>query len=262
MKLRHLFFVLLAVSCSLSKEKPEPEQWIQLFNGKDLTGWDIKISGYPLNENYNNTFRVEDSILKVVYDEYETFDNQFGHLFYNQKFSQYKLRFQYRFVGEQSPNGPEWAYKNSGAMLHSQSAASMELAQSFPVSIEAQLLGGHAEGDRPTGNLCTPGTNVVIGDSLWTEHCLNSKSKTYRGEEWVTAEFVVYGDSLIHHIINGDTVLTYTKPQIGGGNGPENYPVPVGTLIKEGYIALQAESHPVHFRKIELLDLSVKPKTK
>ena len=147
-------------------------------------------------------------------------------------------------------------------MLHSQSAASMELAQSFPVSIEAQLLGGHAEGDRPTGNLCTPGTNVVIGDSLWTEHCLNSKSKTYRGEEWVTAEFVVYGDSLIHHIINGDTVLTYTKPQIGGGNGPENYPVPVGTLIKEGYIALQAESHPVHFRKIELLDLSVKPKTK
>jgi hypothetical protein len=143
-------------------------------------------------------------------------------------------------------------------MFHCQAPETIGLNQDFPVSIEAQLLGGDGISERPTMNVCTPGTNIVIDTTLITRHCTNSRSKTYHGDVWVTAELVVYGDSIIHHIVNGDTVLTYTKPQVGGGNGPENYSVPVGTLLKEGYIALQAESHPTEFRKVELLDLSKK----
>ncbi len=143
-------------------------------------------------------------------------------------------------------------------MLHAQSAESMGLDQDFPVCIEAQFLGGSGEGERPTVNLCTPGTNVYICDTLVTQHCINSTSKTYHGEEWVTVELHIFGDSIIHHIIEGDTVLTYTKPHIGGGNMPEDYPIPEGTPVKEGYIALQAESHPVEFRKVELLVLDEK----
>jgi hypothetical protein len=255
--MRNLFFLflILIISCKSGNPPKEEEKWIQLFNGKDLGDWDIKFAGYPLNENLNNTFRVENNMLVVRYDEWDSLNGEFGHIFYKEPFSHYKLRVEYRIVGEQVAGGRGWAYKNNGVMFHSQSAASMLTDQSFPVSIEAQLLGGYPEGERPTGNLCTPGTHVELNGELHTPHCTNSSSKTYRGEEWVTFELVVLGHEIIHHIVNGDTVLTYSKPQIGG-ELPDGFPLIEGTLLESGYIALQAESHPFDFRKVELLDLS------
>lgn len=254
MRIHYLFLLLFFASCS--SQKPSMEKWVSLFNGKDLEGWDIKIKGSELNVNYKNTYRVEDGLLKVRYDQYEKFNNEYGHIFYKTPFSHYRLRVEYRFTGEQCPGGPSWAFRNSGVMLHSQSAKSMGVNQDFPVSIEAQFLGGDGTAERPTLNVCTPGTNIVMNGQLITQHCNESTSKTYNGDVWVTAEFVVMGDSIIHHILEGDTVMTYSKPQVGGSGVPEGYPVAEGTLISGGYICLQAESHPVDFRKIEILDLS------
>jgi len=155
---------LLIMTASCSSKKNVKENWIQLFNGKDLSGWVIKIKGSPLNENYKNTFRVEDGIMKVSYDEYDTFRLEFGHIYYKEPFSNYKLRIEYRFTGEQVPNGPSWAFRNSGVMLHSQSPESVLLNQDFPVSIEAQFLGGDGVTERTTGNVCTPGTRGVPAD--------------------------------------------------------------------------------------------------
>lgn len=245
--------LLLMFSCKT--KKADQGQWVSLFNGKDLTGWYIKIKGSELNVNYKNTFRVEDGLLKVRYDEYDKFNGEYGHIFYNKPFSHYKLRIEYRFVGDQAKGGQSWAYRNSGVMLHSQSAASMLIDQDFPVSIEAQFLGGDGSAERPTLNVCTPGTNIVMNDKLITQHCTESSSKTYNGDVWVTAELIVMADSIIHHIVNGDTVLTYSKPQIGGDGIPDGFPISEGTLLKSGYICLQAESHPVEFRKIEILEL-------
>jgi len=258
MKTKILLLLSILLACNQVQEEQEKENWISLFNGKDLSSWDIKFSGQELNDNYKNTFRVEDGVLKISYAEYEEFDNNFGHLFYNQKFSYYKLRVEYRFVGEQTKGAPDWAYKNNGVMFHSQSAQSMGIEQNFPVSIEAQLLGGSGQEDRPTGNLATPGTQVVMNGDTTTNLVTNSSSKTYHGEEWITMELVVLGDSIIHHIIDSDTVLTYSNPHIGDELLPENYPLIKGTPLKDGFIALQAESHPTEFRKIELLDLSEK----
>lgn len=255
---RYLVFssiLLLALSCGNPSGKSEKEKWIQLFNGKDLTGWIIKIKGYELNNNYKNTFRVEDGILKVSYDQYEKFNGEYGHIYYNTPFSRYKIRVEYRFVGEQCEGGASWAFRNNGIMFHCQPPETILLNQDFPVSIEAQLLGGDGSAERSTMNVCTPGTNIVIDTTLVTQHCVNSTSKTFNSDVWVTAELVVYGDSIIYHIVNGDTVLTYSRPQVGGTNKPADYPVPDGTLLSEGYIGLQAESHPAEFRKVELLRL-------
>ncbi len=251
-------FVSLAILLLASgfQESQPASEWVQLFNGKDLSGWDIKISGYELNDNYKNTFRVEDGLLKVSYDEYEDFNGEFGHLFYQEKFSHYILRVEYRFVGEQVPGGPDWALRNNGAMLHSQSAESMGLDQDFPVSIEAQFLGGTGEGERTTANLCTPGTHVVMEGELVTQHCINSSSQTYHGDQWVTVEIEVRGDELIRHVIDGETVISYAEPQIGGESVSDDFPLKEGAPVTEGYIALQAETHPTEFRKVELLDLS------
>jgi hypothetical protein len=233
------------------------EGWIQLFNGRDLNDWQVKITGYPLGENFGNTFRVEDGLLQVRYDGYDSFNERFGHIFHNRPFSHYLLSMEYRFVGEQATNGPGWAIRNSGAMLHGQDPATMGLNQDFPISIEVQLLGGGGEGTRPTANLCTPGTHVVKDGKLFTPHCVNSSSETYHGDRWVRVDVLVLGDSLMTHIVEGDTVLSYTQPQIGGGNVGNHDPAVKqdGQLLGEGSISLQSESHPVDFRKVELFDL-------
>ncbi|HEV8381517.1 MAG TPA: DUF1080 domain-containing protein [Gemmatimonadales bacterium] len=251
--------IQLAIAASLLAQQPAPEtrDWIQLFNGKNLDGWDVKITGHDLNDNWGNTFRVENGMLEVRYDQYATFDGRFGHIFYREPFSYYIVAVEYRFVGEQASGGPDWALRNSGIMIHSQSARSMGKDQDFPISIEVQLLGGNGTGQRPTANLCTPGTNVVMDGKLFTTHCLNSRSRTYNGPQWVRVEVLVLGDSLVRHIVNGDTVLEYTKPQIGGGvvNHFDPAVKQDGKLLTGGYIALQSESHPIDFRRVEVLNL-------
>ncbi len=249
-------FLLLIFITGFSQKKQEQDKWIKLFNGKDLKDWTIKIRYHKLNENYNNTFRVEDGLMKVRYDQYDNFNETYGHIFFKKKFSAYLLVMEYRFMGEQVKGGPGWAFRNNGAMLHCQSPQSMELDQDFPISLEEQLLGGNGKDERTTANLCTPGTNVVINKKLFLPHCTNSTSKTFHGDVWVHVEALVLRDSVIKHIVDSDTVLVYEKPQYDGRDQwVKKEGFKDGGLIKEGYISFQAESHPCDFRKIELFNL-------
>jgi len=264
MKQKNLLLFLLLIFFSVASSAQDKRKWIQLFNGKNLDGWIVKISKHIINDNFGNTFRVQDGKLIVSYNQYNRFDEQFGHLFYKKPYSYYLLAVEYRFVGKQCPGGPGWAYKNSGIMLHCQDPHTMLNDQDFPISLEDQLLGGDSTGERPTCNLCTPGTNVEMDGRLFTEHCKNSTSKTFRNEEWVRAEVLVLGDSIIKHIVNGDTVMVYQKPQMGGGVVNDYDPAikKDGQLLNGGYISLQSESHPIEFRKVEIIDLSKKYKWK
>ncbi len=252
--------------CSPLIAEPKKSDWKQLFNGKNLNGWTPKISGHPVGENFANTFRVKDGYLTVSYDGYDSFANQFGHLFYKDKFSYYIIAVEYRFIGDQAKDGPAWATRNSGIMVHGQPVETMQKDQDFPISIEMQLLGGLGKGPRTTANLCTPGTNVERDGKLFTPHCLNSTSRTYDGEQWVRVEVVVKGGESIDHRVEGVSVLKYERPQVGGGNVSKHDPgVKVdGRLLEEGSISLQSESHPVQFRKVELLNLMgcMDPKSK
>ena len=240
---------------------PDTRDWIQLFNGRNLDGWQIKFAGSPLGVNLHDTFRVDSGLMMVRYDKWTGFHGEFGHIFYRAPYSYYVVAAEYRFVGTQVTGAGAnlgWAIRNNGIMVHSQSAESMGLDQDFPMSLEVQLLGGTGSGPRPTGNLCTPGTHVHFGDSLVTEHCVNSTSKTFDGDQWVRVEALVLGDSVLEHIVNGDTVLRYRKPVMGGGAANNMKPgVKVeGAPLAAGYIALQAETAPIDFRKVELLNLS------
>lgn len=248
-------FSLLASRLGLAADD---DGWIQLFNGKDLTGWTPKIRGHELGVNYADTFRVEDGVLKVAYDKYEgPFCGRYGHLFHEEPFSNYILRIEYRFVGDQANGGPDWATRNSGVMLHGQDPKGMTKDQEFPVSIEVQFLGGDGTNPRPTGNLCTPGTNVVLDGKLHTPHCHNSSSETFHGDQWVTAEIEVRGGKLVRHQINGQTVLEYTQPQLDpqDENAKKLLDAGAGKILTGGTISLQSESHPVEFRKVEIKPL-------
>ena len=252
------------IACQASEPDAVPETapeaetgWTALFNGENLTGWTPKIRGLALGEDPLGTFRVEDGLLTVGYEGYDDFGDQFGHLFYEEPFSHYRLLVEYRFVGEQAPGGQGWAFKNSGVMLHSQDPESMPAGQDFPISLEAQFLGGNGTEARPTANICTPGTHVHMAGELVETHCTESSSATYHGEEWVVFEAVVRGDGEITHIVDGDTVAVYDRPVIGGGvvSGHDPAAKPDGARLGSGYISLQSESHPIQFRRVWLQEL-------
>lgn len=233
---------LFCFGCAFKKSPA----WEQLFNGEDLDNWQVKLKGHELNDNFGDTFRVEDGHIQIRYDEYEDgFEEKYGHLFYEEPFSSYLLGVEYRFVGEQVENNPgRWALRNNGIMVHGQDPATMGIDQDFPNSIEVQLLGGNGADSRSTANICTPGTQFVMDGDVVKTHCTNSDSKTFHGDQWVRVEVLVLKDSLIAHYVNGEEVMRYEKPQTEEGN-----------LIDKGSISLQSESHPTDFRKVEIVNL-------
>ena len=259
-----LIFLLVLTSilsysgCNPAPDTSDTKEWIALFNGQDLEGWVVKMNHHETGDNFGNTFRVEDSLLKIRYDEYDGFNEQFAHLYYEEPMSYYHLIAEYRFVGEVLPDAPGYANRNSGIMFHSQSPYSMPVDQNWPISVELQLLSGITEGTpRPTANMCSPGTHIVYQGKLDDTHCINSSSETYYGDQWVQVELIVLGDSLVTHTVEGDTVLQYSQPQIGGGvvSGYDPDVFEEGKILTEGYIALQSEGQTLDFRRVDLLNL-------
>ncbi|TWT79050.1 hypothetical protein CA13_04470 [Planctomycetes bacterium CA13] len=248
-------FFLLSLTSQLHAEAPG--EWVSLFNGKSLEGWTPKIRFHEAGDNFGNTFRVEDGLLKVRYDQYDSFNETFGHLFCDTPYSNYRFRVEYRFVGDQCKGGAGWATRNSGVMIHGESPAEMDVDQRFPTSIEVQLLGGDGTHDRSTANLCTPGTNVVLKGDLFMPHCTSSTSETYHGEQWVTVEIEVHGNQVIKHIIDGKTVIEYSEAQLDPRDAHAKALADKhGTIaLSGGSISLQSESHPVDFRKVEIMVL-------
>ena len=230
------------------------QDWQELFNGRNLDGWVVKLARHELGDNYAGTFRVENGVIRVMYDKYDEFGDRFGHLFYKQQLSHYVLSLEYRFFGEQVKGGPGYARLNSGVMVHAQAPETILKDQDWPISVEAQFLAGN----RTTMNVCTPGTEIFMSGAMVKAHCTNSTSRLYGNDDWVAVEVEVLGSERVRHLIGGETVLEYTRPMIGGGvaNGFNPAIKKDGTVLESGYIGLQAESQPVEFRHVRLLNLS------
>ena len=254
--MRNLFFIIFILFTAC---KTQESDWISLFDGKSLDGWEIKIAGYDLNDNHNNTYVVEDKSIVVSYDSYYTFDQKDGNIFYTKKqFKNYHLKLEYKFYGDHIRDG-DWSYRNSGVMLHSEDPNKIFKEQRVPVSIEAQFLGGlenRADGISTTLNMCSPGTDVDINGTIAPNHCMRSSSKVFPINEWVDIDIIVYSDSIVHHIIERDTVMSYTNIRYANDkNFSENFKDMIGKPLKQGYIALQSEGHPVKFRNIMVKEL-------
>jgi hypothetical protein len=239
-------------------KSPAPGEWHSLFNGRDLSGWTVKINKHPLGANYADTFRVEDGVIKVSYDRYGKFDEQFGHLYSNQAYENYVLRLEYKITGKAVADSPPWAKLNSGVMVHSQSPLTMGLNQAWPASMEVQFLAVGTTAGRQTGNVCTPGTNLEMKGKLLTDHIIDSSSKLFPVDEWVQVEVEVRGNEEVVHRINGVEVLRYQHPQLDPKEESAQALLAGGAPLQLsfGHIALQAESQPVWFRNIRIRQLT------
>lgn len=261
-----ILIAIMLFTCSVclkaaSNPAEKEGKWVTIFNGKNLDGWTPKVTGYQSGENPLDNFRIEDGMMRVDYSKFAAFNGRFGHIFYKEKLSSFILHLEYRFVGELLPDAPSYCIRNSGVMVCSQSPESMDITENWPVSTEIQLLGCTDKLKQTTGNICTPGTTISVKGTPTTGHCINANSKYFYNNEWVNLDIVVHSGKEIINIVNGDTVLVTSEPRIGGMLLPENYPLPEGTLLKDGYIALQAEGQPIDFRNIKLKILDDKHET-
>lgn len=254
-------FGLAALAAGCVSPAPAGEVWRPLFDGRTLDGWTPKIRGRALGDNYRDTFRVRDGAIAVSYDRYDTFSERFGHLFYKAPFTAYRLRFDYRFMTTGTPaDTPGWAQANSGVMIHSQDPATMAVEQAFPVSVEAQLLGPAGATPRTNGNMCSPGTHVVIEGKLEIQHCINSKLPAPPNGEWAKFEVEVTPAGVVTQKVNGETAIVYSAVQLDPeGRMADSKPLIAAAggrlALDGGYISLQSEGAPIEFRNIEILEL-------
>jgi hypothetical protein len=262
MQRHYLFLLILPVFlCQSTIQRPAHQtgaakKWVKLFNGKNLNGWKVKVAGYDLGVNYGNTFRVANGILSVRYDQYDSFKNKFGGLWFDRKFTNYRLKLEYRFIGESpAPGGPSWGYKDGGIQYHCQAPTSMGKDQPFPVCLEYNLHGGNGKEDRPTGEICVPGVFFELNGSRNTAFCtLPTIKKTFTGEEWIKVEIDVR-DGKVTHYVNGEEILHFENPRYDPKHAiAKTLIVNNDDRVKEGYISLQSNSHPLDFRKIEIME--------
>ena len=251
--------VSLIGSAQSPSDKADRRDWIQLFDGKSLDGWVPKITGYPLEKttptpSASSTApcrrrptgpRRREQIRPSFLPTSEVL------LLHRRR----RVPLHRRAGGRRSRLGHSQQWPDVA-----QPVAAIDVeGPGFPISVEVQLLGGLPNGKpQSTANMCSPGTQVFIDGTMVKGHCLDSKSQTYAGDQWVRVEVAVRGGERLIHKVEGQTVLEYEKPTIGGGEVNKFDPaVKVdGTLLTDGYIEIQGESHPTEFRKIEVLNLS------
>lgn len=246
---------LLIWACSVTPSAAPDPSWEAIFDGESLAGWTPKIVGQAAGSDTTQIFRVEDGAITVSYEAYDQFDGAFGHLFFADDLSDYRLRFEYKFFGDQAEGGPGWAFMNSGVMVHAQAPETMQQDQAFPVSVEAQLLGKRStEASRTTANICTPGTHIEMDGDLVTDHCIGSDTQAGIVGEWVRFEIEVRGGETMRLLIAGEDAFVLNRPTYDSSDGDVAQLGASGS-VTHGHFALQAESHPVAFRNIELMRL-------
>lgn len=250
--------MLLAIPALLGAAPAPEAEWVRIFDGKTLNGWTPKIAGRALGEDPLNMFVVQDGAIRVSHANYTKFEGEFGHLFWKTPVGAYRIRFEYRLFGDPLPGGQVWQASNSGIMLHAQPPETMRRDQAFPVSLEVQLLGTPRPVAEPTGNLCTPGTTVVIDGKRDLRHCILSSAPKIPNGQWVRVEVEILPDGRITHFIDGQPVLRYSGAELDPTDADAKPLILAagGSLkLDRGYLALQSEGHQLEFRNIELLRL-------
>ncbi|ESQ93353.1 hypothetical protein ABAC460_01210 [Asticcacaulis sp. AC460] len=244
--------MLIAPVAASAAEAP----WEPIFDGKTLDGWTPNLVGQKVGDDPLKTYVVEDGNLRVSYAHYDNrFAGQYGHIFWKEPLKAFRLRFEYRIYGDPLPDIKVWEVSNSGVMFHAQTPQTMRRDQGFPVSLEFQILGVPRPQQEPSGNLCTPGTTIVIDGKRDLRHCILSSSPLLPVGQWERGEIEVLSNGEITHFINGEAVLRYSAPELDPADKDAAVLIAAAggaVKLEQGYIALQAEGQPIEFRKIEV----------
>ena len=205
-----------AVVAVLAFRAPAQDQPIQLFNGKDLSGWTPVLD--QRGADPARTWSVADGLLKCT-------GKPAGYIKTDREFADYVLTLQWRW-----PAGT--AGGNNGVLVHATTPRALGI---WPKSIEVQLFKGNA------GDLWVIGTELDVPDEATRKEGRRHKNLTDNSEklvgEWNRLEITCKGDT-IRVKVNDELVHKATN-----------------CSVTHGAICLQSEGAPIEFRNIVLTPL-------
>jgi len=235
--------------------------WVNLFNGKDLTGWTPLIHLSKVGVNTDSTFRpdLENNGIRVSYDKLTgSFGGdqcKCGLLYYNKPLTNYRIRVTYRFFDPTVSNAPSWGKNNSGLMIFGIDPTKVTGDPIYPPIIEIQILGTPSGGGSTNANECE--MRQFVNPTVTATHtgtCGNNKDSKAPGSGktapaagvWTTLEADVHitGDTKVYQWPDTtNAVLIMSKPMYGT------------QAVTSGYLAIQSEGQPIVFKDILLKEL-------
>lgn len=223
--------------------------WVNLFNGKDLTGWVPLIHKSKVGENYMDTFRADsvNKVIRIAYDKYpnQSFDGRIGNLYYNKRLTNYRVRVTYRFIEPQAKNPVSWGRNNSALMIFAVDPYTITGDPQLPPMIELQLLGSPSAGGTTSPNYCDLGGMSMQQHSA---RCGNNGSgkAPNPANQWTTVEAEVH--------VTGVTKV-FQLPDTTNPAQTMSGPRYMNQAVTGGFVALQSESQPIEFKDILLKEL-------
>jgi hypothetical protein len=150
------------------------EQWVQLFNGTDLTGWD------PVGKE---KWSVEDSIIHG-----STLTSDYGYLQTAKDYKDFHLALRFKCVGD----------GNSGVFFHTRfKAGTADVTQGLQFEIDPTI-------NHHTGGIYCDGRQWIVWPSPENEYVL-------RQQDWNEYLLIVEGNHYIARL-NGVVVIDFTDP--------------------------------------------------
>jgi hypothetical protein len=227
---KNIVFTLtaLVIFCAFANA----QKAINLFNGKDLSGWHADVPAMDKSDSVKSPFIVRDGMLVSL-------GTPGGHLITDSVYENYRLTVEYRFVGKPG---------NCGVLVHASTPRA--LYKMFPKSIEVQMMHENAGDfwcivedievpDMETRRGPKANWGITEGKERRIKNLTDGSEKPLG--QWNTMVIQCVGNS-VTVTVNNDLVNNGTN-----------------ATASKGQIAVQAEGSEVEFRKIFLQKLSTSP---
>ena len=208
-------------------EAVTPDRVIQLFNGRDLSGWRPDVPAKDKNPDAPDSFIVRNGMLVSL-------GVPRGHLLTESAYRDYRLEVEYRFAGKPG---------NCGVLVHASRLRA--LSAMFPQSIEVQMNHLHA------GDFWCIQENIEVPD-------MDTRRPRKEGQKYGGSE----GDArrILNLTDNSEKPLGEWNTMVVEARGRTLKVLVNGDLVNEGFgstadrgrIAIQAEGAEVEFRRVEI----------
>ncbi len=204
-----------------------PDRPIQLFNGRDLSGWKPDVPAKDTNPDAPDSFIVRDGMLVSL-------GRPRGHLLTESAYRDYRLEVEYRFSSKPG---------NCGVLVHASRLRALE--RMFPQSIEVQMNHLHA------GDFWCIQENIEVPDMATRRP--RKEGQKYGGSEGDARRILNLTDTSEKPLGEWNVMIVEARGRtlkvwVNGDLVNEGF----NSTADRGQIAIQAEGAEVEFRRVQV----------
>ena len=283
--LRRLLIVAALISLGAA---PQRTEWKSLWNGKNLDGWTTWMQAPSATSDVPGLKRDADgkylepigsgrdplNVFTVAQDvdgrsAIRISGEAFGELRTKESFSDYHLKFQFKWGEKKWPPRDRADTKRDSGLLYHVHAEPGAQGRTWARSVELQIQ------EKDVGDLYAVGSTIGVRSTVrrgtnpplydydpsgeWfffsqshgsSGRCIKQPDAEKPNGEWNTVELVAFGDDAIH-IVNGQVVMRL--------HGPMRIDTDLPTRVTSGAIILQSEGAEIFYRDIQVRSIKAIP---